>query len=324
MKKLIKRIWLPVFLLALFGPFLVPVTSSGTLTKEQAAAQLWDDQSQWLNAAGHDVHYITAGDPDSDRLILLMHGFGASAFSYKEVLEPLSEVGFVVAYDRAAFGFTERPTEWELNPYGHAAQIKVINTFIDQFGIDKEVYLVGHSAGGYLAGAYAIENQDRIDGLVLFAPAILRSGGSPSWLNWILSLPQINHIGPLLVSSIATNGLSILYTSYYNEDNVTQSTLDGYTAPLKVNGWEKAFWEFNRAPRGPNIRDSLNQITIPTLVITGDTDRIVATEDSVQVSKLIKGSQLVVIPKTGHLPNEEKPGEFAEALANFIQGINNQ
>jgi pimeloyl-ACP methyl ester carboxylesterase len=324
MKKLIKRIWLPVFLLAFFGPFLVPVTSSGTLTKEQAAAQLWDDQSQWLNAAGHDVHYITAGDPDSDRLILLMHGFGASAFSYKEVLEPLSEVGFVVAYDRAAFGFTERPTEWELNPYGHAAQIEVINTFIDQFGIDKEVYLVGHSAGGYLAGAYAIENQDRIDGLVLFAPAILRSGGSPSWLNWILSLPQINHIGPLLVSSIATNGLSILYTSYYNEDNVTQSTLDGYTAPLKVNGWEKAFWEFNRAPRGPNIRDSLNQITIPTLVITGDTDRIVATEDSVQVSKLIKGSQLVVIPKTGHLPNEEKPAEFAEALANFIQGINNQ
>ena len=321
MKTFIKRIWLPAFLLALFGPFLIPVTTSGTLTKEAAAETLWGGKSQWLNAAGHDVHFVTAGDPDADRLILLLHGFGASAFSYKEALEPLSQDAFVIAYDRAAFGFTERPTTWELNPYGYTAQLDVIDAFVDTFGQGKEVILVGHSAGGYLAAAYALENQEKLGGLVLFAPAILRSGGSPEWLNWILSLPQINHVGPLLVSSIATSGLSILYTSYFDADDVTQATLDGYTAPLKVAGWEQAFWEFNRAPRGPNIRDSLDQIQVPTLVITGDTDRIVATSDSEQVAQLIPASELVIIPQTGHLPNEEKPAEFSRSLVDFIQTI---
>ncbi|MEL0237102.1 MAG: hypothetical protein VW952_01775, partial [Aquiluna sp.] len=97
--------------LLLIGPFLVPVNTSGTLTKEEAAAKLWGDQSQFVNFAGHDVHIIEAGDPNSENLLILLHGFGASSFSYKDTLEPLAEVAHVIAYDRAAFGFTERPTE---------------------------------------------------------------------------------------------------------------------------------------------------------------------------------------------------------------------
>lgn len=318
MKKFIKAVWLPTFLLALFGPFLIPVTSSGTQTKEQAAESLWDGQSQWIELAGHEVHYIATGNPTSDRLIILMHGFGASAFSYKEVMKPLSEHGYVIAYDRAAFGFTERPTEWATNPYGSAGQLQVLDELIDTFGRDKDVYLVGHSAGGSLAAGYAVENQNKLTGLVLFAPAVLTSGGAPAWLNWILALPQINHVGPLLVSTIATSGLDILYTSYYDRNDVIQATLDGYTAPLKIEGWEQAFWEFNLAPRDTSVSSKLGLITIPTLVITGDTDRIVATADSIKVSKLIPSAQLTVIPQAGHLPNEEKPGEFAQSVIEFI------
>jgi pimeloyl-ACP methyl ester carboxylesterase len=54
-------------------------------------------------------------------------------------------------------------------------------------------------------------------------------------------------------------------------------------------------------------------------VMTGDTDTVVATEDSVQVSQLIAGAKLVVVPETGHLPNEEKPEEFAKNVTEFIQ-----
>ena len=99
--------------LVLVGPFLVPVESSGTLTKEEAAEELWQGRSKFVEVLNHEVHYVEAGDPASNRLILLAHGFGASAFSYRDVLEPLGEYGYVIAYDRAAFGFTERPTSWE-------------------------------------------------------------------------------------------------------------------------------------------------------------------------------------------------------------------
>ena len=318
MRKTLKRIGIALLAVLLIGPFLIPVNTSGTLTKEEAAKTVWGEQSNWVELAGHEVHYVTAGDPNSDRLIVLLHGFGASAFSYKQVLEPLSELGYVIAYDRAAFGFTERPTKWELNPYGTPGQLQVLDELVEKFGKNKKVYLVGHSAGGSIAASYTIDNQDKLAGVVLFAPAVLTSGGAPSWLNWIFSIPQINHVGPKLVSTIATSGLNILYSSYFDESKVTQETLAGYTAPLKIVGWEKAFWEFNKAPRDTSVSDRLAEISIPTLVITGDTDRIVSPQDSEKVSQLISGSQLVVIPQTGHLPNEEKPTEFAKAITEFI------
>ena len=303
----------------LIGPFLVPVNTSGTLTKEQAASEIWGGESKWVELAGHEVHYVDTGDPESDRLIVLMHGFGASAYSYRDVLEPLATLGHVIAYDRAAFGFTERPTSWEINPYGAEGQLQVLDELIARFGSGKEVFIVGHSAGGNLAASYTVDNQEKLAGSVLYAPAVLNGGGGPSWLNWIFSIPQINHIGPALVSSIATSGLDLLYLSYNDPETVTEQTLAGYTQPLKVEGWEKAFWEFNKAPRDTGVSERLREIRVPTLVLTGDNDQVVATADSVTVAGLVFGSELVIIPQTGHLPNEESPQEFAQAVIDFVE-----
>jgi len=320
-RKSVKRFGLILLAVLLIGPFLIPVSTSGNLTKEEAAQKIWAGKSNWVELADHEVHYVTAGDPNSDRLIILLHGFGASAFSYKEALVPLGELGYVIAYDRAAFGFTERPTKWDTNPYGTPGQLQVLDELIEKFGQGKKVYLIGHSAGGSIAASYTISNQEKLSGVVLFAPAVLNSGGVPAWLNWIFSIPQINHVGPRLVSTIATSGLNILYSSYYDENKISEETLTGYTAPLKIIGWERAFWEFNKAPRDLTVRNRITEIEIPTLVITGDTDNIVSTADSIEVSNLINNSELVIIPKTGHLPNEEAPIEFAFVIAKFIERL---
>ena len=318
----IKRpILLGTLLLLLVGPFLIPVSTTGIYTKEQAAENLWGGKSNFVELAGHEVHYVTSGDPESERLIVLLHGFGASAFSYKDVIEPLGELGYVIAYDRAAFGFTERPTSWETNPYGIDGQLQVLDELIATFGTNKEVFVLGHSAGGNIAAAYAVDNQEKLAGVILFAPAVLTTGGAPSFLNFIFEIPQFNHVGPLLVSTIATSGLDILYESYYDQDLITDEVLAGYTAPLKVAGWEKAFWEFNKAPRNSGVGARLEEIKIPTLVITGDSDTIVPTYDSVMVSERIENSKLVKISQTGHLPNEEKPEEFASAVIQFIAEV---
>ncbi len=318
--RLRSKILLALLAILLVGPFLIPVNSSGTLTKEEAAAELWGSNSQFVELAGQEIHYVTAGNPASEKLIVLLHGFGASAYSYKDVLEPLGEIGYVIAYDRTGFGFSERPTSWDgVNPYGVEGQLAILDELVTEFGANKDVYILGHSAGGNIAAAYAVDHQEQLAGAILFAPAILTSGGAPGFLNWIFSVPQINHVGPLLVSSIATSGLDLLYESYFDQNKITDETLAGYTAPLKVNGWEKAFWEFNKAPRNSGVSERLGEFSMPVLVITGDTDTVVATEDSVQVSQLIAGAKLVVVPETGHLPNEEKPEEFAKNVTEFIQ-----
>lgn len=305
----------------LLGPFLVPVNSSGTMTKEEAAAELWGGRSEFVEVLDHEVHLVTAGNPDSDRLILLLHGFGASAFSFRDVLEPLAEHGFVVAYDRAAFGFTERPESWDVNPYSAAGQLQVIDGLIERFGAGKEVVLVGHSAGGSLAAGYALDNQEKLSGLVLEAPAIYTTGGGPAWFNWVFDIPQLDHLGPLAVASIATSGLDLLDRSYNDPSQITDEVLSGYTAPLKVKGWERAFWEFNKAPRSLGVAQRLSELTMPVLVITGDNDLVVATADSIRLASELPNAELVVIDQTGHLPNEEKPREFATAIIQYLSTL---
>ena len=308
-----------IALVVLVGPFAVPVNTSGTLTNKEAAALSWNGESEFVELADHEVHLVIAGSEQSDRLIVLLHGFGASSLTWKEVLEPLSSIGFVVAYDRAAFGFTERPTTFgEVNPYSSPGQLQVIDELVSKYGQGKEVVILGHSAGGALALGYALDHPEKVQKLILEAPAVHGTGGAPSWLNWVFDIPQLDHLGPLAVSSIASSGLQILDQSYYNKDLITDPVVANYTAPLDVIGWERAFWEFNKAPRALDLVERLDQLSVDTLIITGDTDEIVATADSVRLNGELPGSALEIIAESGHLPNEEKPLEFAEAVIRFL------
>jgi pimeloyl-ACP methyl ester carboxylesterase len=59
------------------------------------------------------------------------------------------------------------------------------------------------------------------------------------------------------------------------------------------------------------------EITVPTLLITGDTDVVVATADTEALATMIEGSSLVVIPRSGHLAQEETPAETMKAIEDY-------
>ena len=316
--KIITRVGLVVLALLLIVPFLIPVETSGVRTYKEVAG----DRATFAIAQGIEIFYektdfVCQKDKDCSNppVIFLMHGFGANTFSYREVTKPLSELGDVIAYDRPGFGLTERPTSWKgENPYGSIGQDLILDELIETLAGGRDVILVGHSAGGTLAAQYAVDNKDAVKGLILISPAILSTGGSPSWLNWIYSIPQLNHLGPLLVSSIASSGMDLLDESWYNKNLITEEVKAGYREPLSVIGWEEGFWEFNRAPRAFDVKDRLDEITIPTLLITGDTDTVVATKDTEALATMISRSSLVVIPASGHLAQEETPEQTMKAI----------
>jgi pimeloyl-ACP methyl ester carboxylesterase len=316
--KILTRVGLVVLALLLIVPFLVPVETTGVKTYKEVAGE----GATFATAQGIEIFYektdfVCQADKDCSNppVIFLMHGFGANTFSYREVTKPLSELGDVIAYDRPGFGLTERPTSWEgENPYGSIGQDLILDELIETFASGRDVILVGHSAGGTLAAQYVVDNKDAIKGLILISPAILSTGGTPSWLNWIYSIPQLDHLGPLLVSSIASSGMDLLDESWYNKDLITEEVKAGYREPLSVIGWEEGFWEFNRAPRSFDVRDRLDEITIPTLLITGDTDTVVATKDTEALATMIENSVLFVIPQSGHLAQEETPADTMKAI----------
>ena len=205
-----------LLLLLLVGPFLVPVPPlEGTVPPEQLA----DPDSRFIEVNGLTVHHNMAGE--GEPAVFLLHGFGASTFSWQEVMGPLAEMGTVVAFDRPAFGLTERPMpgEWEgPNPYTPEAQADLTVGLMDALGVEQAV-LVGNSAGGTVALLTALTYPERVEGLVLVDAAVYIGGGTPGFLRPFLNTPQMRHLGPLLVRRIEDWGMDFARSAWHEANS---------------------------------------------------------------------------------------------------------
>ncbi len=299
--------------IALAGPFLVPVPP---LENTVPAETLADPDSRFIEINRLNVHYKKYGS--GEPVFILLHGFGASLFSWREVTEPLAEIGTVIAYDRPAFGLTERPMEWEgENPYSQEAQVELVIGLMDTLGVEKAI-LVGNSAGGTISMLTALQYPGRVESLILVDPAVYAGGGAPAWTRPLLKTPQMNHVGPLFARQIQTRGPELVELAWHNPGKITPEITAGYQKPLQIDNWDKALWYLTISSRESGLAERLDEFDLPILVITGDDDRIVPTEQSIRLAGELPNASLVVIPQSGHVPHEEKPAEFMQAVMLFL------
>lgn len=306
-------------LLLLVGPFLVPIPP---LEGTQPPQTLADPDSEFIEINGLSVHYKQQGT--GSPAFILLHGFGASTFSWREVMTPLSAYGQVIAYDRPAFGLTERPITWDIeNPYTQESNITLLLGLMDAKGIDQAV-LVGNSAGGTLATAFTLAHPERVLALIEVDAAIYQTRPDSLILDWFLNTPQVDHLGPLIARRLGgEQGESFVESAWHNPGKLEENPeiLEGYRKPLKAENWDRALWEHTQATDAPNLAGRLSEIKVPTLVISGDDDQIVPVENSLQMAEAIPGAQLAVLENCGHLPQEECPDAFMEAIDNFLTDI---
>ncbi len=318
-----KRRWVKVvliflaalLLLVLVGPFLVPVPPApGTVPAQQLA----DADSQFIEINGLSVHLETMGQ--GPLTFILLHGFGASLFSWHAVMQPMSQFGRVIAYDRPAFGLTERPLKWSgVNPYGPEGNISLLLGLLDHFQVQKAI-LVGNSAGGTLAMQFTLAHPERVQALILVDPA---TGGSvvPAWVQILGQTPEMRHLGPLFVRYVQGNGFDIIKEAWHDPSRITQETYDGYSILLKVQNYDRAMWDFTMASRDPGLLQHLGDFHLPILVMSGDDDRIIPTAGTIELAGELPGARLVVIKDAGHVPHEEQPAAFIQAVDSFLQAL---
>ncbi len=320
MKKRLTRIagiiFMIILAIPLIGPFLIPVPP---LENTVSAESLADADSQYIEVNGLNIHYKKYGS--GEPVFILLHGFGASLFSWREVTEPLAEIGTVIAYDRPAFGLTERPMEWEgESPYSQEVQIQLVIGLMDALGVEKAI-LVGNSAGGTISMLAALQYPERVESLILVDPAVYAGGGAPSWSRPLLKTPHMNRVGPLIARQIQTRGPELVELAWHDPSKITPDIMEGYQKPLQVENWDKALWYLTVSSRESGLAERLEELTLPILVITGDDDRIVPTEQSVRLAGELPNASLVVIPQSGHVPHEETPAEFMQAVIQFLEAL---
>lgn len=303
--------------LVLVGPFFVPVPPLEDALPPEALA---DPDSQFVEVEGVRIHMKQMGE--GAPVMILLHGFGASTFSWREVMAPLAEIGTVIAFDRPAFGLTERPMrgteDWPgYNPYTYDTQPRLTVGLMDALGVESAV-LIGNSAGGTVAALTALAYPERVDALVFVDAAIYVGGGSPPLLRPLLATPQMRHLGPLIARGIRSWGIDFGRSAWHNPDRIPAEFWEGYTKPLRVENWDRALWELTAASERPDVAGRLDHLTLPVLVITGDDDRIVPTEQSLRLAGELPDADLVVLEACGHVPQEECPEPWLEAVTQFL------
>lgn len=311
-------------LLALLGvvlvlPLIVPIAP---LEGVVPAAELADDQSRFVEVAGIRLHTKVAGaENGGDAAFVLLHGFGSSVYTWHAVTDALAEHGRVVAFDRPGFGLTERPAagEWSRgqNPYAPATQVDITLGLMDELGIERAV-LIGSSSGAALAAEIAWRAPDRVVGLVLVSPAIYQAGGPPAWTRPLLHTPQMNRVGPALMRTLGGEpGENLVREAWADPERMPASAIEAHRRSTSVEGWDRALWEVSKAARAPAVAGRLGEVSAPTLVLAGAGDEVVPPERSARVAEEIGGARLEMLDDCGHVPQEECPEPWLDAVLSW-------
>jgi pimeloyl-ACP methyl ester carboxylesterase len=285
---------------------------------------VWDEHAHELHHAEHSrftevdgvrVHYQEAGAIDAPA-VLLLHGFTASNFVWKEVLLPLADSGFrVVAPDLIGFGFSGKPKDGE---YTIDAQARGVVRLMDSLGIERAA-LVGSSYGGAVAATCALDYPERVERLVLVDAVINDHAKRRPLLRLAAARVIGDLISPLmlgsrrLVRSQLTRGYAVENRHLFDDERAT-----AHHRPLVAAGTQRAALATLRRWHAVRVEEEAHRITQPVLLIWGETDPEIPLEHGRRLNRVMPDSRLRIFRRCGHMPMEERPHEFTEVLTDFL------
>jgi pimeloyl-ACP methyl ester carboxylesterase len=248
-----------------------------------------------LNVPGVGPVELTAEDRGDGRPYLVLHG-GAGPQSVAEFAQMLAEKGGrrVVTPTHPGFGGTHRPDA--LNSVAGLAALYVV--LLDSLGLE-DVTVIGNSVGGWIAAEMALLGSPGLGGAVLLDAVGIEVEGHP-----------VADVSGLSLSEI--QALSFHDPTPFQVDPATIP--DSQKAVMAANGATLAVYAGSPAMADPTLLGRLSGIAIPTLVLWGDSDRIVEPAYGQAYAAAIDGARFEVLPATGHMPQMESPDLVLRAI----------
>jgi pimeloyl-ACP methyl ester carboxylesterase len=252
--------------------------------------------------------------------LLLIHGFGASTYTWRFVAPELAKTHWVIAVDLKGFGQSDKPFD---ERYSIFDQAELLAQLIEEKDL-RNLTLVGHSFGGGVALLLALQANKRLDGRItrlVLLDSIAYPQHIPVFFR-LLDVPLVSQLGVRMVPPSVQTRVA-LEIAYFDDSKIDPAEIEAYAAPLKTAAGKHAIIHSARQILPEDIAalsESYKTIELPTLILWCDHDRIVPLEVGLRLRRTLPNSTLRLVEDCGHMPQEEQPASALSLIKGFIGG----
>lgn len=260
-----------------------------------------------VSVDGLTLHYDQRGVGSH---LVLLHGIGGNTILWRAQLEDLSDDFTVTAWDAPGYGGSDDPadTNWEMGDYARR-----LAGFLNQLGIER-AHVMGQSWGGVLAQEFYRQYPERVRSLIL-SDTSAGGGAQPAAERGAALQARLTALATLTPAEMARQRAPVLLTADAPASLVAE--VEAVLASIHPVGYRMAAI----ALANTDTRAVLPTVSIPTLVIAAEHDRVVPPERARELHAAIPGSQLIVIEQAGHLPCVEQPDAYNAAVRAFLMSV---
>jgi pimeloyl-ACP methyl ester carboxylesterase len=266
-------------------------------------------QGVMVEVTGDALHVVDIGPREAaSPAIVMLHGASSNLQVMRRLGERLARNHRVILIDRPGHGWSTRARASDSTPM---TQGRMISEALTKLGIGRAI-VVAHSWSGALALRLALDDPDRMAGLVLLAPVAYPWRGGVGKYNELIATPLI---GPLFAYTITLPLGTLLTRSGARGVFLPQTMPDGFVkdtaTPLLLrprefiaNARDLVTLKAAVAEQAPRY----GMIKAPLTIITGDADKTVSTDiHSRPLAAAMPHAKLIVLPGTGHMIQNAAP-----------------
>ena len=259
-----------------------------------------------IRANGIDLYYEAQGQGEP---LLLIAGLGATGELWDNQVPLLAREFQVITFDNRGAGRSDKPPE----PYSIALFADDTAGLMGALGIDS-AFVYGESMGGLIAQEFGVRHAQRVRALVLGCTTF---GGPDSVPLTPEAASTLSSLEPDTDAGLE-RALDVFFSPQFLERNRDEAVrrMKSY---LSLRPPADAYARQLAACLTFDFGDRLPQIRVPTLVINGEDDRLIPSENSRIMAERIPGAELVLFPKAGHLYFDELPEESARTVIEFLR-----
>jgi pimeloyl-ACP methyl ester carboxylesterase len=275
-----------------------PAQTKAAASIQRHAVKIGNETMSWLESG--------SGAP-----LVLLHGIGSWAESWRPVLPLLSDRFRVIAWDMPGYGGSDPLTVQRPAAGPYASALAGLLRKLDI----AEAHVLGHSLGALVGADFAAAYPNKIRSLVLASPAggygVGRDGQMPDGVR-----QRVDELRQLGAAGFAKKRAANLCAREPRQDCL--QAVEDAMAQVRMPGYGQACWLLSQG----DLVSALQKVTTPGLVIGAEQDRVVPCEKSRVIADHWSGARYAEISGVGHAGYVEKPTDYVAPLRAFLEEIN--